>query len=502
MKMFTNWIRHWREGSVEDRKTSVLAVAETLVALIAYWYFANRWLLLVGAVAAPLLLMRSPSSKKLGRTWLQAYWWPTLQRWQDFRTSKKIILIGLTSLAAGGTTVLLLGELPHSWDLGARSATAGAVGILGAGLVFLSIECDLNFERATAKTFAEIFFGGICSTAAGAWIVMGEYAGLCAGLGALLLAAVGFRARAASGNKGLAGTQRVTLITVFLAIPYMLAVVLRTTAIRVVATLRYLPEGIKAMPENWADISWRMDVYYPASILPEAYEVSGHLTVTGLLEEVRKESTPLGEKAIYAFSILLYWIPANLYRLSLKSTLWAWWPLLFFSEPVFHGMSDDGRENRTRMTSSWATKSILILGAIYILVYLAVRMDVKMVQDLFANLLNTGIRDGVERANNVISVPPLGIIWWGLLFGSVVVFLLFSYSTKINTLYLNDLDTGRVQLLSAENQEEFRRLSVGQEFWRKALMFAIIQVCWWSSLYFFQQKDPEFMRVRIPEWIW
>ncbi len=495
--MLNNWVLRSTELSVNEKQWSFCALVETIVVCAVYWTFALKWLLLAGAIVAPFLLMRSTSSKELGTTLLREYWQPSDRDWEKFDRAKKIFLISLTLLAASSITALTIDGLPYTWELVYRSLIAGFVGIVGAGVAFLAIDCKLSFQNSTFKTFVEIFMGGVGAAALGAFLTAGIYAGICSGFCALLTAAIAFGARSGNGPKGLAGTQEVTLSIVFFAIPYMLAVFLRTVAIRVFATLRHLPEGIKALPDNWADNCWRMDVFYPASILPEAYSVSRHLTVKGL-QMALKESRNWREKVIYAFSILLYWLSANFYRLALKSTLWAWWPLVFFLKPVFDGMSDDERQNRTRMTLSWATKPTLGLGVFWLLVYLGYILPIPLVRNLILNL-SENVYLSFEKVNRVIDVPSFGLIWWGLLISGAVTVVLFSYANQINILFRTELDSGRLQLLSPENQNAFLRLASLQEFWRRTLMFALIQSFWWMSLYVL---NLEIMHVRIPEWIW
>lgn len=56
----------------------MLAVAETLLVLLLYvwaaWHYERQWWLLLSAVAAPIILLRSEGSKARGVALLQKYW--------------------------------------------------------------------------------------------------------------------------------------------------------------------------------------------------------------------------------------------------------------------------------------------------------------------------------------------------------------------------------------------------------------------------------------------
>src|SRR6185436_9213931 len=73
-----SWV--WR-ASIASRaagKVSVLACAETLFAVVLYWWIAIRWgthvHLLTSVFIAPLLLLRSPESIEMGVRWFQKDW--------------------------------------------------------------------------------------------------------------------------------------------------------------------------------------------------------------------------------------------------------------------------------------------------------------------------------------------------------------------------------------------------------------------------------------------
>ena len=72
------WVWHSTDDSIAAGQISVLSVVETFCALGLYgwlaFHFEHQWWLLISAVAAPIILLRSPESKALGVKWLHHYW--------------------------------------------------------------------------------------------------------------------------------------------------------------------------------------------------------------------------------------------------------------------------------------------------------------------------------------------------------------------------------------------------------------------------------------------
>ena len=64
------WVWHCSDASIAAGQISVLAVAETFAAVGLYWWLALHfdwpWLSLIGIIAAPMLLLRSPESVEMG----------------------------------------------------------------------------------------------------------------------------------------------------------------------------------------------------------------------------------------------------------------------------------------------------------------------------------------------------------------------------------------------------------------------------------------------------
>jgi len=102
---------------------------------------------------------------------------------------------------------------------------------------------------------------------------------------------------------------------------------------KIKATLCHLPEGCSSLAENWRELVWVQDFLHPLELLL-GIERATNLDGFTMREISRIDHGEEGGNRIF-WSILKYFliptffIPAWLYRLSLKSTCWFWWPLVF-----------------------------------------------------------------------------------------------------------------------------------------------------------------------------
>ena len=109
------WVWHCTDESIAAGQVSVLAVAEIFAALGIYWWTAHHfewpWMMFVGMMAAPMLLLRSDESITLGVRLLRLYW-----QFDDKNIPRKDISL------AGITSALLVGFvmywLANNWLLG------------------------------------------------------------------------------------------------------------------------------------------------------------------------------------------------------------------------------------------------------------------------------------------------------------------------------------------------------------------------------------------------
>jgi hypothetical protein len=106
---------------------------------------------------------------------------------------------------------------------------------------------------------------------------------------------------------------------------------LRTIGIRVGATLRYFGPGIREVPRNFRHTLFVIDIRHSPELMPGiSTTVSGDAPYTShyIFRLFQEETTWLLKvSAILVF--LIFFIPAYLYRLSIKSTCWVYLPLVY-----------------------------------------------------------------------------------------------------------------------------------------------------------------------------
>jgi hypothetical protein len=367
-------------ASVRARWPSVLASIEIAVAVAAYWGIAflidSQAHLWISICIAPLVLLRSRQSIALGvksfasdaegngpfenmtigealRKWrfwaivglasltsaTISYWLARL--WLAHYEGESLFLrsaiIGWLSLSVSFTVVVAIFRARA--EMIAMSATlAGAV----AGATAGPIDAGLMTSAMVGVVAVTIALATAGLTAAFAGSRAAEGLVMVTGVATGLATVIAVWARA--GTLGVAET--VSLVAAFLMAPlcvvfsamffflvfYPLGHLLGATLIRFWATLRYLPAGLAALPTNWSRTLFSIDFAYYPELIP-GYKGLSNFNFEVLYSRVRSEfRASQGDlRRTDAHLLLFYFIPAYLYRLSIKSTFWVYWPLAYIA---------------------------------------------------------------------------------------------------------------------------------------------------------------------------
>ena len=276
----SKWVWLSTEESVERGAISVLACAEVAAGIWLYWWFIPWWFetnlhLLISVLVAPLLLLRSPTSVEAALAEFERF---DAFRNEGFplRSTRGAVLvllaIGLSALAAWGLIETWLSG-HDGWGLFWR---AGIIGLI-------SLLIGIAVAVAAALTGA--------GTAANALTIAGWAPGI------------------------------------------LLGFWLRSMTIKIGSTIRHLAEGWGRLSENWRTLVWAHDFWRPPELLPgiEQHPELKYLGIWSLLSLYKSKSGMARVRFVFlgAFSLPIFFLPAWLYRLSLKSTCWFWWPLVF-----------------------------------------------------------------------------------------------------------------------------------------------------------------------------
>lgn len=315
------WVWRCTDASIEAGQISVFAVLETLLAVAVYWYLVWRfhwpWMMFISMLAAPMLLLRSEQSVKLGLRWLKVYWHADED---NFTLIQKAIIIGGTAIINGLLCYWLAQQwFPGhvGWDLFWRAAGLGAV----------------------ALAVAVAFGGGGGGAGAGAGAVAGAGAGAVAGAVAL------------AGVAALASARAVVGVGVVVWPFFAAGLLVRTLLIRIFATLRHPIAGLRQLPQNWRSSLWVIDPCHLPELLPQAGEVELQLTLAGLWSGYRNGSA--SSKAIVLIFTPFYYFPAMLYRWSLKASAWLWFPLVLVLTPPLYQQNPKATRKMLAIIPAW-----------------------------------------------------------------------------------------------------------------------------------------------------
>ncbi|HYD70772.1 hypothetical protein [Azospirillum sp.] len=323
--------------SVNKGEASALAMAETVLAVAAYWgiawAFDTHVHLLVSILVAPLLLLRSPESTKLGVELFEAYW-SDETKITRYGTPKRFWLMvllsgGSAAAVAFGLSTLWLPEIsgpPLFW----RALVTGLVTVYGAIAVGITIGAAVEGWEAESEVVAEAVavLAAVVGAGAGAGVAAGAVAvaGLAAGVAAGVVMGAGVVVVANWGNV-------FGVLTLLVLVPYAsFGMWMRSLAVRVTATLRHIISGLRSFHRNWQHTIVAVDFTRPPELVPGASFSGKILTFEAAINRFRKTKNFVEICGFVVVAPILF-MPALLYRWSLKSTFWFYFPLAYLAWP-------------------------------------------------------------------------------------------------------------------------------------------------------------------------
>jgi hypothetical protein len=170
----------------------------------------------------------------------------------------------------------------------------------------------------------------------------------------------------------------------FLAVPGMLVGLLFALLVRILATARHPVKGISSLSRNWWRTIFATDLLSEPEIIPDyqietsifAFSTMKRIGRRILKEEFQNLSAPgvsrwrflavmtriIPRAGALGIVYAIFFGPAYLYRLSIKSTAWAHWPLSYIARPLKY--ADDPDEVQARLWSDpreWVRRVFMIL---------------------------------------------------------------------------------------------------------------------------------------------
>ena len=372
------WVWRSTEASIAEKQISVSALIEIPMAICLYsalaYYSPWPWFSLLACLAAPLLLLRSDQSVRMGVEMLRHY--HNLN--QQTISKKHLWIVVVASILFSGLFDYWVLSTPANqwlvehtgWALGWRSALVGAVEVVvvavgaavGAGAVVGAIVGAIVGVGMGAGVVAgagavlSVGPGVVAGAGAGAVVVavvvvgVGVVVGVVAVLAMVVVAIAGagvgvdVGAIVGVGVDAVAVAVAVVVVVLAVAVAVSVAVAtgaiagagafflpglifgifLRSLVIRSWATLRHLGPGFDDFVGNFFETVCVVDVWHPPSLLPGAEEVNKRL---GIRYWLSASPDTLFESWVRWMFVGVVYLPALLYRWNLKASSWLWGPV-------------------------------------------------------------------------------------------------------------------------------------------------------------------------------
>ena len=147
----------------------------------------------------------------------------------------------------------------------------------------------------------------------------------------------------------------------YVAVP--ISIYLYSLIVRIIATLLYLRSGILALPRNFRRLVLCTSPVQVPELVPGLEAAGSPFTLTYLRTHFLQDKNRLGERLTWGLVLFLWsfimFLPAWLYRVTLKSTAWFWWPLAFLGGDLRRAQNPDLFHWKV-MGGLWARSSIIL----------------------------------------------------------------------------------------------------------------------------------------------
>jgi hypothetical protein len=433
--------------SINNDTPSVTAIIETVLAVLVYWWVAIRhetYLpLLISAAVAPLVLLRSDQSVRLGVDWFKAWeanvWKDTrlflqLGSWQRRLLLAVVLANALLTFVTSYLTARHFLAGINGWSPSWQGFAAGSFWLVAAAVAatvatawVMMVVGVKEVTRLVAAAAAAAAAVGTVTTTIG---VMAATAGVVVTVTLVM------------GALGLKGTGMTLLLVRVIVIPYVLGLALSALVmsliVRIGATLRHLGPGLHSLPQNFRRLTLCTSPRQEPELVPGLLPGTTDFTFTDVLQRILKETGLQRTAAFLSYGPFLpiWFLPGWLYRVSLKSTAWFWWPLTFLMGDLSRA-KDPQEFHRTTIGSLWAKASIA-LSIITILTF------------LWSNLVETGV---VFKDNPLlIAVGYFLVVDWSLRPWQLFPIALAVLSVAI--VFLVDDAAGQYHLAKTEGKDE------------------------------------------------
>jgi hypothetical protein len=347
--------------SVEHGIQSSLAWLEVLIAASAYWlaaiyYYKSAAVLFLSACVSLVLLLRSDQSVNYGVELFEKYvdsvlWERDLSSGVNYFSKRFIFSIAIgTATNAGG--VFAFAYLSSVFGAPTDPVVRGMLIAYFAVVLALAMvtACAATELILVAEQLSAAILVALCILTAGtiaaffAGIDFMTFFGMLLTSTVLVLIGLWSAPLVLSHGRHIArqqGKQNVTTMTALQAVlegaPKLCLILtvgvfiggwFRSICTRVIATVCYLPEGIRSIPFNWRRTLLVQDVLNIPEIIP-GYRRDDMVNTSYAATYIWNRRSSV--RYVYFFYFIILILPAYAYRLCIKSTFWAYSPLVYIS---------------------------------------------------------------------------------------------------------------------------------------------------------------------------
>lgn len=321
---------HSKDKSIanKNKHISVAACIETAWSVFLYWliwwWFETHWHLLSSLVAAPFLLLRSPASIEQGVSWFIPK--------KDMELKSKdgilsfLLVLFITFLCCWLLSTLWLQKVEGTnlfWY---------AI-IIGALCYSIAVSVSVLLYGTETIIFVSAWFLALCLVFLTVRMLSGivpEKIGY-----TIALAAIAF------GYIGLLKGEGLIVLYYFFSPLHVAGIWLATVAIRFYATLKHFSSGCDYFSDNWRENMFFIDPFHPVYLIPgdDKFEARNYV------RDLYKKETFDGWIALFYYFFI--YVPAFIYRWSIKSTFWFYWPVLYIQSGQLKQTREKDTFNRT-----------------------------------------------------------------------------------------------------------------------------------------------------------
>lgn len=381
-------------SSRSEQKQSILAIAETIFFVFLTWYFAwkidSTIYIIIAVTLAPLLLLKTDVSIKKG---INLFLYRKEFDKKNMYKSKLLWIITILGMFTSGLlSNLLLLFLYTIIPIQNNLLMLGIIYCAIIGVIFGSILTIFGYLRDRHLIV-------------GLWVFI------------------------AFTNISSIEKDYYYLILIIIALPlcYIIGMLIgflcRSLIVKVYVTLIQLLinpiDTLSQIPKNFREQIFVNDIFYSPELLPDIWKVNKSFQASGIIENSKNKHIHL--KSI-AYIICFFLLPAYLYRWSIKSTAWFYFPLIY----IFNLNKINNKTlQKTKITDQrWSViKWFNIFSAILLFLYIGTPRD--LVQgyypyiDIFINSI-LEITNIIPFVKNILEPNSFWLVFFSIILYSIV----------------------------------------------------------------------------------